>query len=432
MTAGDVARDRVRPRIVGVLVAGQILGGVSAGATISLGALLASDVTGSEALSGLASTFLTLGAAIAAVPLARLAVRTGRRTALASGVLLSALGAASTIGAVASSSAVWLFASFLLVGVGSAVGLQARFAATDLSDSTTRARDLSVVVWATTIGAVLGPNLVGPGAVLGAALGLPDRTGPFLFSIVSGLLAATVYLVGLRPDPLLESRRRAREGGSGRGPVGPGVAPSASFRRFAILAVSLSHAVMVAVMAMTPLQLHHHGDADAVVGFTISLHIAGMYALSPVFGWLADRFGRIRLVFLGQLLLAVALVVAAVGAHDSVLVGTGLVILGVGWSASTIAGSALVTESTPVADRPRVQGRTDLTMNLGGAAAGALAGVVLAQIGYGGLALASLAIVAVVVAAGFLVVSRSRREGLVDASEPTPDEPTPDEASRRG
>lgn len=409
MTAGDVARDRVRPRIIGVLVAGQVLGGVSAGATISLGALLAADVTGSEALSGLASTFLTLGAAIAAVPLARLAVRSGRRIALASGVLLSAAGAASTIAAVVTMSPVWLFGSFLLVGVGSAVGLQARFAATDLSGSSTRARDLSVVVWATTIGAVLGPNLVGPGAAVGDVVGLPDRTGPFLFSIVSGLLAATVYLVGLRPDPLLESRRRVSDAPAVGGRSLEAV-PSESRRRFAIVAVAASHAVMVAVMAMTPVQLHHHGDADAVVGFTLSLHIAGMYALSPVFGWLADRIGRVPVVMGGQGLIVVALVVASVGAHDSVAVGTGLVLLGVGWSASTIAGSALVTESTVAEDRPRVQGRTDLTMNLGGAAAGALAGVVLSLVGYGGLALSALALVAVVVVTGLVTIASSRRE----------------------
>ena len=407
MTEGDAGPDGLRPRIIGILVVGQVLGGVSAGATISLGALLAADVTGSEALSGLASTFLTLGAALAAVPLARLAVRSGRRTALASGVALSALGAGSTIGAVAASSAVWLFASFLLVGVGSAVGLQARFAATDLAGPRTRARDLSIVVWATTVGAVLGPNLVGPGAIVGGALGLPDRTGPFVFSIASGLLAMAVYLVGLRPDPLLESRRRSLAS-SAAGPDPSESVPSASRRRFAILAVTLSHAVMVAVMAMTPVHLHHHGDSDAIVGFTLSLHIAGMYALSPVFGWLADRIGRVTVVLAGQVLLAAALVVASIGVHDSVAVGSGLVLLGVGWSASTIAGSALVTESTAVADRPRVQGRTDLTMNLGGAAAGALAGIVLAGVGYWGLAVSALSIVAVVLVAGLVIAWSSR------------------------
>jgi MFS family permease len=405
MNAGDATRDRVRPRTIGVLVTGQVLGGVSAGATISLGALLAADVTGDEALSGLASTFLTLGAALAAVPLARLAVRAGRRPALASGALVSATGAAATIGAVAASSAVLLFAAFLLVGVGSAVGLQARFAATDLSGPGSRARDLAVVVWATTVGAVLGPNLVGPGAVIGEAVGLPDRTGPFLFSIVSGLLAAAVYLVGLRPDPLLEARRR---GALATASIpGREERSSDARRRFAILAVTASHAVMVAVMAMTPVQLHHHGNADAVVGFTLSLHIAGMYALSPVFGWLADRWGRIRLVLAGQVVLAVSLVVASVGAEDTVAVSVGLVLLGLGWSAATIAGSALVTESTALDARPRVQGRTDLLMNLGGATAGALAGVVLSMLGYGGLALTALAVVAVVVVAG-LLTSRSR------------------------
>ena len=414
MTTEDGSVDRVRLRIVSVLVAGQILGGVSAGATISLGALLAADVTGDEALSGLASTFLTLGAAIAAVPLARVAVRAGRRIALSAGVLTSAIGAASTIAAVGAGSAPWLFVSILLVGVGSAVGLQARFAATDLSGARTRARDLTVVVWATTVGAVLGPNLVGPGAVVGAAVGLPERTGPFLFSIASGLLATVVYLVGLRPDPLLERRRRG-EGAAGASERDDG-RPSVVGRRFAVLAVTASHAVMVAVMAMTPVQLHHHGNADAVVGFTLSLHIAGMYALSPVFGWLADRWGRLTVVVGGQAVLALSLVVAAVGAHDTGAVSIGLVLLGLGWSASTIAGSALVTESTPVEARPRVQGRTDLAMNLGGAAAGALAGIVLSQLGYGGLALTALVIVAVVVVAGIATARSERVTGSVDAS----------------
>lgn len=409
MSSRDAPSDRARLRTLAVLVTGQVLGGVSAGATISLGALLAADVTGDEALSGLASTFLTLGAALAAVPLARLAVRAGRRPALASGVLVSASGAAATILAVAVSSAPLLFLAFLLVGVGSAVGLQARFAATDLAGPGSRARDLAVVVWATTIGAVLGPNLVGPGAVLGDAIGLPDRTGPFLFSIASGLLAAVVYLVGLRPDPLLESRRR----GAVATPVGAREEkPSAARRRFAMLAVTSSHAVMVAVMAMTPVQLHHHGNADAVVGFTLSLHIAGMYALSPLFGWLADRWGRIPLVLAGQAVLAAALVVASVGADDTTAVSVGLVLLGLGWSAATIAGSALVTESTALDARPRVQGRTDLLMNLGGAAAGALAGVVLSLIGYGGLALTALLIVAVVVVAG-IATSRSNTRSRV-------------------
>jgi MFS family permease len=169
---------------------------------------------------------------------------------------------------------------------------------------------------------------------------------------------------------------------------------------------------MVAVMAMTPVQLHHHGNADAVVGFTLSLHIAGMYALSPVFGWLADRLGRIVVVLGGQATLAVALVVAAAGADDTAAVSVGLVLLGLGWSASTIAGSALVTESTARVDRPRFQGRSDLFMNLGGAAAGALAGVVLSQLGYAGLALAALAIVvAVVIAAVVTVRSEPAGEG---------------------
>ncbi|MET4638307.1 MFS transporter [Mycetocola sp. 2940] len=401
---GQAELAALQRRSVWLLSAGQVLGGFAVGATLSLGALLAADISGSDAWSGMAATMSTLGAAIAAIPLARIAVRHGRRVALGGGALVSALGASLTIVAATVRSFPLLLLALALLGTGVAVGLQARFAATDLASDRTRGRDLSIVVWATTIGAVIGPNLLEPGDAVGRVLGLVPLTGPFLFGIAAQVLAALVYLFALRPDPLLTARALGATSDAGSRPEQT-AAVSRARERFAITAVALSHATMVAVMSMTPVHLLHHGASLTIIGLTISLHVAGMFALSPVFGILADRLGRLPVILLGQSLFVAALVTIAMGAESAPAVSVGLVLLGLGWSASTVAGSALITESTEPIRRPRVQGISDTLMSLSGAVGGALAGPILAFVGFDGLAVAATALVAVVVV-GTIVVSR--------------------------
>lgn len=384
-------------RVVRILVVAQILGGIGLGATVSVGALLASEVSGSPAWSGMAATMSTLGAALIAVPLARSAVARGRRVALSIGSIVSALGAVLATIAAALGSFPLLLVGLALAGAGSATNLQARFAATDLAVPQHRGRQLSVVVWSTTIGAVLGPNLIAPGEVIGGAIGLPTLTGPFVFTIAAQLAAMFVYFFGLQPDPLLTAIRNApaREGGPPRhGFATLRVNPLA---RYAVVAVALSHATMVAMMSMTPVHLYGHGATLIIVGFALSLHIAGMYSLSPVFGWLADRWGRIPTVLVGQAMLVISLITAWMGSQFQFWVIVSVIFLGLGWSASTIAGSTLVAESAPVDDRAGLQGVSDLIMNSTAAVCGALAGPILALIGYSGLGVACLALVAVVV-----------------------------------
>ena len=393
----DAALRRARTRTVWVLSLGQILGGLAFGATISLGAVLAADISGDESLSGLATASVTLGAAAAAVPLAALARRRGRRPSLTSGMAVALVGVVVVVLAAAGRSFPLLLVGFVLTGAGQAANLQSRFAAADLATDRSRARDLSVVVWATTIGAVLGPNLVGPGQVLGAALGMPPLTGPYLFTVVAQLLGMALYLIALRPDPLLLAQRvAAARILSGAGAIARADRPTAA--RYAVFTIAGAHAVMVSVMAMTPVHLLHHGATVEIIGLTISLHIAGMYALSPVFGILADRLGRTRTVLGGQALLAAALLTAALGQESSTAVIVALILLGLGWSASTVAGAALLTEASAEARRTRRQGRSDLTMNLVAALGAILAGIALSWIGYGGLSLCGLVVAGAVVA----------------------------------
>ncbi len=407
VTAETVAAAQRRTRRV--LMIGQVLAGLGMGSTLSIGAILAAQISGSPAFSGMAATMSTLGAALAAVPLARLARRSGRAPALATGAVTAALGAVLAMVSAGVSNFPLLLLGILLIGTGTAVNLQSRFAAADLAAPATRGRDLSLVVWATTVGAVSGPNLIGPGESLGALLGLPELSGPFLFTVLAQCLAAALYLVGLRPDPLAlaaawqEEQDRATAAEAARsGVAAPPPAAMSEDRagiRLALLSIALSHATMVAVMAMTPVHLTDHGASLVIVGFTISLHIAGMYALSPLFGILSDRLGRRPTILLGQGMLLASLVMTGFGAESEGWVVAGLIFLGLGWSASTVAGSALLTESAAPARRPIVQGRSDLLMSGSGAIGGALAGPLLAGLGYSGLSFVTMALVGIVLAA---------------------------------
>jgi len=393
-------------RTVRILSVGQVLGGIAFGATVSLGALLAADLSGSDALSGLATASVTLGAAAFAIPLARFAARRGRRLSLTAGNLLALIGIAIVVISAALRVFPLLLLGVILIGMGNAGNLQSRFAATDLASSEHRARDLSVVVWSTTVGGVSGPLLITPGEIVGHAIGMPPFTGSFLFSLVAQVAALVLYLVALRPDPLLTALHLARNAAAAS-PLGTGV-DRPVVARYAIFAVAGSHAVMASVMAMTPIHLKHmamdmHGsmtsdtDVTTLVGITIALHVAGMYGLSPVFGILSDRWGRLRIVLLGQGILLASLLTAVFASSSPIGVMIALILLGLGWSAATVAGAALLTESSTEIMRPRRQGISDSLMSLTAAAGATAAGWVLTQFGYPGLAIVALVFVVAIV-----------------------------------
>lgn len=407
----------IQLRTVRVLAVGQVLGGIAFGATVSLGALLAADVSGQESLSGLAAASVTLGASLCAIPLARLAARRGRRLALTLGNLLALIGIAVVITAASMRLFPLLLVGVILIGAGNAGNLQSRFAATDLAVSDGRARDLGTVVWATTVGGVLGPLMLTPGESIGQTLGMPPLTGAYVFSIVAQAAALVLYVVALRPDPLLIAQRLARSGEARRDHIVDADRPAVA--RYAIFAVAGSHVVMASVMAMTPIHLAYLAPEHVtlVVGITIALHVFGMYGLSPLFGVLADRLGRIATVLIGQGLLAASLVIAAIAPESSWAVLVALFLLGVGWSAATVAGAALLTESTRFGQRPRRQGLSDTIMTFSAAVGAVLAGIVLSVIGYGGLALVALVlVVAVTVLAPYAHRTMPQRGGVHGAA----------------
>ncbi|MGC4833740.1 MFS transporter [Micromonospora vinacea] len=416
----DVAS--IQRRTLRLLFTTQIIGGIGVTIGIAVGALLAARIAGT-AVAGVAQSAGVVGAALLAVPVTRIMARHGRRPGLVLAYTVGAVGGLLVVLAAATRWVPLLFVGMLLFGGGTAANLQARYTAVDLAEPARRGRQLSLIVWATTIGAVAAPNFAALADRVTTGWGLPPLAGPFAFSAAAFVLAAVVLLGLLRPDPLLTARRLAAAeapaadlpsvtdatatavaaGAPAAGGATPAAAPvkerapRAGMRaawsvvrgqpaaRLGIAAVAVGHLVMVAVMAMTPVRLgESHADADVLrlVGIVLSLHIAGMYAFSPVVGWLTDRLGRRAVILGGVGLLLAACAVAGTAGHHTPRLSVGLVLLGLGWSGTMVAGSTLLSESVSAAVRPSVQGLSDLIMGLAGAGAAVVSGFVMQFAGY--------------------------------------------------
>jgi MFS family permease len=390
----------IQKRTVATLAASQMFGGIAVAGSVAAGALLAASIADSEAAAGLAQTAGVLGAALFALPLARIALSRGRRAALATGYALGAVGAGIVIIGAVQRNLVLVLVGCMLVGVSSAASFQARYAATDLALPDTRAKSLSYVVWAATIGAVLGPNLLNFSGSVGLSLGLPQLSGPYVISGIALILAVSVLLVSLRPDPFVLSThlRTSQLVASGmpeqtKARLRDGIEHLRTRPRavLGIASIAIGHVVMVMVMVMTPVHMAHVDVTLQLIGLVISVHVAGMYALSPVVGMAVDRFGRIQVVIAGIGILTASCVISGLAPADNVpILGVGLFLLGLGWSCTLIAGSTLVTDSVEPRERPSVQGLSDLTMNAAGALGGAVAGVVMLIGGYGLLCAAAI------------------------------------------
>lgn len=390
--ADSAGTARVQRRILAVVVLSQVLGGAGLAAGVTVGALLAQEMLGSDSLAGLPAGLITLGSALAAYLVGGVTQRAGRRIGLGSGFAAGGTGALGVVIAAVIDSPVLLFAALVLYGAGTATNLQARYAGTDLAPPSGRGRAISVAMVSTTLGAVAGPNLVMPMGGVAAELGIPALAGPFLLAGAAFLAAAVVLLVLLRPDPFLLARRLEADAGtavSGGGEAS-GTAPRPGTGVYVGAAVMvLTQIAMVAIMTMTPVHMRAHGHGLADVGLVISVHIGAMYLPSLVTGVLVDRVGRTPMAAAAGVTLLLAGVVAAMAPAESLgLLILALALLGVGWNFGLIAGTALVVDFTDPSIRPRVQGRIDVLVALAGAGGGSLSGVVMAGAGYAVLALA--------------------------------------------
>ncbi|MDG9727119.1 MFS transporter [Streptomyces sp. DH41] len=400
LTASDTGpvNTRTQKRVLTVLFASQILSGLGLAAGTTVAALLVQDMLHSTALAGLSSGLLTAGSALAAIAVGRLSQARGRRPGLATGYLVGALGATGVITAAATDSPALLFVALFLYGAGTAVNLQARYAGADLAAPAHRARAISTVLVATTLGGVAGPALAGPTGTLAVALGLPSLTGLFVIATAAFTLSALVLMIWLRPDPLLIARTlhagagadATQQTSASRAFVTAPRRPSLSL---GVLVLVLTQIVMVAVMTMTPVHMRAHGHGTAASGIVIALHVGAMYLPSPLTGRLVDRFGPAPIAVWAALTLLASGILAATAPDGSVaLLALALVLLGLGWNFGLVSGTAIVTDAVPLTTRAKTQGLVDVAVAIAGAAGGMASGPVVAAAGYPVLAITGAAL----------------------------------------
>jgi MFS family permease len=381
----------------------QVPGQAAVAGMVAVVTLLAADLLGSDRLAGLGTAAFTTGAAIASIPLAAFMRRRGRRPGLVVALVIGAVGSASA----ALGGELRVFPVFLIgmvaVGAGQAATLQSRYAAADLAEPSQAGTAIAAIVWFGTLGAFFGPLLVPLERSMADSIGLDELVGPFLVALVMFSVAACVVFVRLRPDPLelsggvdphAERTRPIRQVRRSAGVIF--ASPDA---RLGLVAMAVSQAAMVGVMTMTPPHMkdHDHGDLSAIV---IAVHIIGMYGLAPIVGRYVDRIGANRAIRIGAVVLGVGTVSTVVAGYVPALMFLGLFMLGLGWNVSLIGGSTILTKSVPESVRVEVQGTSDLTMSLCGAAAALGSGFVKDSFGFHLLANGAAAL-----AAGLLILA---------------------------
>jgi len=376
-----------------IVVISQIFGGAGLAAGVTVGALLAQDMLGTDSYAGIPSALLTLGSAGAAMLVGRLSQRFGRRTGLAAGFLAGGIGAIGVIVAAVDRNILLLFASLLVYGAGTATNLQARYAGTDLAKPNQRATAVSIAMVSTTFGAVAGPNLVDVMGRFAESLGIPALAGPFILGAAAFILAGLVLLCLLRPDPYVVAKAIAAAQKKEQNQPSEVASPTrGSANRGIIVGATvmiLTQIVMVAIMTMTPVHMMHHGHGLSEVGLVIGIHIGAMYLPSLLTGVLVDKIGRTAMAYAsGGILLAAALLAALAPADSMLLLIAALALLGLGWNFGLISGTALIVDATDLSTRAKTQGTIDVLIALAGASGGALSGMVVASSSFATLSFA--------------------------------------------
>jgi MFS family permease len=407
------ATERLRRRSIWTLVAGVALGSTGHIAAVTVATIAAQDLAGTSAWAGVPGAAVVLGAAIGAPTLSALMVRTGRRTGLTTGYAIAVAGAALAVVALVVRLFPLLLLATVLVGFGNASNNLSRYTAADLAVPARRASALGLVVWGATVGAVIGPNLVAGAGSFAESLGLPRLAGAYLVPAIFVAAAALLSFVLLRPDPYALAHPLARSNGTD--PAGDPI--RSLIRRptvwVALVALVAVQATMVLVMTMTPLHMTSHGHDLAAVGLVISAHTFGMYALSPVSGRLADRFGSPATIVAGLVVTGGAAALSALAPPDGgATLTVALFLLGFGWSLAFVAGSALVTGGLSLHERTRLQGWTDALIWGSAAFASLGSGLVVAAAGFATLGLLGAALVIV---PAWLVVARRGHLVAVEA-----------------
>jgi MFS family permease len=375
-------------RLITVLFIGQGLALIALFTTAAIGSITGVELAGTERVAGWPSTAQLLGGTIAAYIAGRVMNRFGRRIGLSLGYVVGIAGGLIAGAAVIANNFTLFLVGMFLLGAARATSDQSRYAAADVSPAPMRSRAVSTIVFAGTIGAILGPALTPIAGQLAESLGFDQLAGPWFANALIMTITLLFVFIFLRPDPRDVARRLNAAETETRSAVP--LSPARSFRqvlidplvRVALVSMGLAQAVMVMVMNITPVHMTHYQHGLSDISFVISMHILGMYGLSIVTGWISDRWGRAPTIVIGSLMLIVSCILAPLN-PETLPLAASLFLLGLGWNFCFVAGSALLTDRLAVNEQPRIQGSADLVVGVASVVGSLSSGELLASAGYG-------------------------------------------------
>lgn len=385
---------RTRLRLLSVLFLSASLARTGFIAIFTVTALAAEEILGNARWSGLAAAMGTLGVGLGTTPFAALMVRRGRRFGIVLGFGVAVIGAGVAAYGVRAGSFLVLLVGMWLFGFGNAGDRLGRFAAADIAPPSMRSSAIAAIVWAGTIGSVLGPLLLPIGTRIAEPAGFTEYGGGYLMGGVLAAIALVVVFLALRPDPLtLAGVKNAADAAQDK--VDLRETLRSPLVRYVITALVVGQVVMVLIMSMTPIHIRRTGESIALVGLVIGVHTFGMFFFSPISGYLSDKFGKVRVIVAGEIMLIIsALIAAPAEGDDRTLMLPALFLLGLGWNFGFVAGSSMVSDVAEGARRVRLQGIVDTSTFVSAAAAAVLSGILLEQFSYVGLSLVGGAMVA--------------------------------------
>jgi MFS family permease len=390
-----------RNRLIGTLFAGNAIISTAYIGVVTISTLVSEQITGSTGLSGIPGTLGTIGVAAGAAALSALSLRIGRRPSFSLGFAFASVGSISIAFSITLASFPLLLLGMFAIGFGRSVGQLARFAAGDLRGAEHRASAISLIVWASTIGAVVGPLLIGPSSDFASLGGFDELLGPVMIGVIGFALGSVAMFVGLRPDPLTLAIVERHEDVEAE-PDGIRKILRISTVQVALAVMMVSQLVMALIMVMTPLFIRTNDGNLATVGWVMMAHTLGMFAIAPITGWLVDHFGPRRIIVLAVITLVIAgLIAATAGTAQTPILIVGLFLLGAGWNFGFVAGSSLLQEGLTIVNRLKIQGVADSITWISGAVAAGMSGVIVATWSYTALSLigAALALIPLVMLA---------------------------------
>lgn len=379
--------EKSSKKITATLIAAQSLVSASFIMGSTVGSIIVVELAGGNSQwTGVPSTLVLVGAVAIAYPIGRLMDRVGRRPGLALGYIFGILGTGLAGLAVINESLPIFLLGVLLIGLTKGASDLGRYAAAEANAPHQRARAISLVVLAGTVGSITGPGLIQWTGTLAGRAGLPELSGSWFLATAFLSLALLLVTFFLRPDPQqiarqLTAQEPAPDLLSQAGRNFQEILLNDHRAKIAVSAMVFGQLTLIWVVVITPVHMHGHQQDMADISWVIMANALGRFGLSFLVGWLVDCLGCVKMITAGGVILIVSCLLAALSMEVFWLM-LALFLLGLGWNCCFVAGSTLLADVLRPYEKGKIQGLADAVINVASGVGSLGAGFIFAAIGY--------------------------------------------------